>query len=126
MALDRVDAVIVGAGAAGPVIAKELAVAGYHVVLLERGRFYQPSDCRKDDLYNQRTTILGNSFGPDSEGEPRVVVDGQGRERVVLPWEGGYSNNASCVGGGTAVGGCVGGGGTWAGPTPAQLPICVV
>jgi len=101
MALDKVDAVIVGAGAAGPIIAKELAVAGYHVVLLERGKFYQPSDCRKDDLYNQRTTILGNAFGPDNEGEPRVSVDAKGNERVILPWEGGYNNNAACVGGGT-------------------------
>lgn len=101
MALDKVDAVIIGAGAAGPIIAKELAVAGHHVVLLERGKFYQPSDCRKDDLYNQRTTILGNAFGPDSEGEPRVVVDAKGVERVIMPWEGGYNNNAACVGGGT-------------------------
>ena len=101
MALDKVDAVIIGAGAAGPIIAKELAVAGHHVVLLERGKFYQSSDCRKDDLYNQRTTILGNAFGPDSEGEPRVSVDARGNERVILPWEGGYNNNASCVGGGT-------------------------
>ena len=40
------------------------------------------ADCRKDDLRNQRTTILGNAFGPDDEGNPRVLVDERGRERV--------------------------------------------
>jgi hypothetical protein len=45
--------------------------------------------------------VLGNAFGPDDEGNPRVLVDLNGRERVVLPSEGGYSNNAACVGGGT-------------------------
>jgi len=101
MALDRVERRHRGCGRRRTCHRQGTRVAGYHVVLLERGRFYQPSDCRKDDLYNQRTNILGNSFGPDSEGEPRVVVDGKGRERIVLPWEGGYNTNAGCVGGGT-------------------------
>jgi len=70
-------------------------------VLLERGKSYSAADCRKDDLRNQRTTVLGNAFGPDDERNPRVLVDEKGRERVVLASEGGYSNNAACVGGGT-------------------------
>jgi choline dehydrogenase-like flavoprotein len=97
----KVDAVIVGAGAGGGVVAKELAEAGLSVVLLERGRWYTAADCRKDDLRNQRTTVLGNGFGPEDEGNPRVIVDIQGRERIVAPSESGYSNNAACVGGGT-------------------------
>lgn len=100
MALKRVNAVIVGAGAGGGVVAKELATAGLSVVLLERGKWYTAADCRKDDLRNQRTTALGNAFGPDDERNPRVLVDEQG-EHVVLASEGGYSNNAACVGGGT-------------------------
>jgi choline dehydrogenase-like flavoprotein len=99
--MKKVNAVVIGAGAGGGVVAKELAEAGMSVVLLERGRWYSAADCRKDDLRNQRTTVLGNGFGPEDEGNPRVIVDIQGRERVVAPSEGGYSNNAACVGGGT-------------------------
>ena len=55
MALRHVNAVIVGSGAGGGVVAKELATAGLSVVLLERGRWYSAADCRKDDLFNQRT-----------------------------------------------------------------------
>src|ERR1039457_2265591 len=101
MALKRVNAVIVGAGAGGGVVAKELSTAGLSVVLLERGKWYSAADCRKDDLYNQRTQALGARFGPDDERDPRVLVDEQGRATVVVPSDGGYSNNAACVGGGT-------------------------
>jgi choline dehydrogenase-like flavoprotein len=101
MALKHVNAVIVGAGAGGGIVAKELAVAGLSVVLLERGKWYSAFECRKDDLRNQRTTALGNAFGPDDERNPRVFVDGEGREQVVRPSEAGYHNNAACVGGGT-------------------------
>src|SRR4051794_697179 len=110
----KVDAVVIGAGAGGGIVAKELAgaggpggivakelaVAGLQVVLFERGQWVGPNDDRKDDLKNQRTSILGNNSGPEDEGSPRVVVDLQGRERVVAPSQGGYSNNAACVGGG--------------------------
>ncbi len=101
MALKHVNAVIVGSGAGGGVVAKELAAAGLSVVLLERGKWYSAADCRKDDLRNQRTSVLGNGFGPDDERNPRVLVDEKGRELVLAPSEGGYSNNAACVGGGT-------------------------
>ena len=101
MALKHVNAVIVGAGAGGGVVAKELATAGFSVVLLERGKWYSAADCRKDDLFNQRTQVLGAKFGPDEERDPRVLVDPQGRESIVSPSDGGYSNNAACVGGGT-------------------------
>jgi choline dehydrogenase-like flavoprotein len=99
--MKRVNAVVVGAGAAGGVVAKELSVAGLSVVLLERGKWYTASDCRKDDLRNQRTTVLGNAFGPEDDGNPRVWVDAKGVAHTVLPSEGGYQNNAACVGGGT-------------------------
>jgi len=99
--MKRVNAVVIGAGAAGGIVAKELAVAGLSVVLLERGKWYTAADCRKDDLRNQRTTVLGNAFGPEDEGNPRVRVDANGASQIVLPSEGAYSNNAACVGGGT-------------------------
>jgi choline dehydrogenase-like flavoprotein len=99
--MKRVNAVVVGAGAAGGIVARELATAGLSVVLLERGPWYTANDCRKDDLRNQRTTVLGNAFGPEDEGNPRVWVDSRGKASLVLPSEGSYQNNAACVGGGT-------------------------
>jgi len=99
--LKHANAVIVGAGAGGGIVAKELAEAGLSVVLLERGKWYSSFECRKDDLRNQRTPALGNAFGPDDERNPRVLVDAEGREQVVWPSEGAYHNNAACVGGGT-------------------------
>src|SRR5208337_4461518 len=110
MALKHVNAVVVGAGAGGGIVAKELSAAGLSVVLLERGKWYTPFDDRKDDLRNQFVTVLGNAFGPDDERNPRVFVDEHGQEHIVLPsgagtggyanW-GDYNNNAACVGGGT-------------------------
>ncbi len=100
--MKKVDAVVIGAGAGGGVVAKELAVNGLSVVLLERGLWYTANDCRKDDLRNQRSSILGNNTGPDDEGNPRVFVDPSGNERIVLPSRPGYGNNAACVGSGTA------------------------
>ena len=64
MGLKHVNAVVVGAGAGGGIVAKELATAGLSVVLLERGKWHTAFECRKDDLRNQRTWVLGNAFGP--------------------------------------------------------------
>ena len=100
MALQHVHAVIVGAGAGGGVVAKELSTAGLSVVLLERGKWHSAAEFRKDDLCNQRTAALGYAFGPDDDRNPRVLVE-DGKEYILSPSDGGYSNNAACVGGGT-------------------------
>ena len=47
--MKRVNAVVIGAGAAGGIVAKELSTAGLSVVLLERGKWYTAADCRKDE-----------------------------------------------------------------------------
>ncbi len=101
MALKHVNAVVVGAGAGGGVVAKELACAGLSVALLERGKWYTSFDCRKDDLRNQRISYLGAGFGPDNQRFPRVFVDENGKEGIVNPSSGSYNNNAACVGSGT-------------------------
>jgi choline dehydrogenase-like flavoprotein len=101
MSFKHVNAVVIGSGAGGGVVAKELAEAGLNVVVLERGRWVTPDEERKDDLRNQRTTALGAPYGPDEEKEPRVFVDAQGHAEVVWPADGSYNNNAACVGGGT-------------------------
>ncbi len=97
----HVNAIVVGAGAGGGVVAKELAVAGLSVVLFERGGWATYDDHDDDELISQRTTVLGNAFGPDDKRHRRVVVYGDGNPRIVLPSEGAYSNNAACVGSGT-------------------------
>src|SRR5208283_4234101 len=101
MALKHVNAVVIGAGAGGGVVAKELSCSGLSVVLLERGKWYTAFDCRKDDLRNQRTTSLGCGFGPDDERYRRVVVEPDGHHEIVKPSNWAYNNNAACVGGGT-------------------------
>jgi choline dehydrogenase-like flavoprotein len=102
MALPTVNAVVVGSGAGGGVVACQLAEAGLSVVLFERGRWHSASDERKDDLVNQRSFALGVGYGPDEKKNPRVFVDLDGREHIVYPNDHRYSPNAGCVGGGTA------------------------
>ncbi|MBS1829981.1 MAG: GMC family oxidoreductase [Acidobacteria bacterium] len=102
MKLDAVDAVVIGSGAGGGVVAKELATAGLRVALLERGRLQKYSETGHDELRSQRTTVLGNAFGPDDERHVRLIQVGDDKElRETLPSEGSYGNVAACVGGGT-------------------------
>ncbi len=103
----HVNAVVVGAGAAGGIVAKELATAGLSVVVLERGTWQSFDDHDHDDLISQRVTVLGNAFGPDDERHRRVVRRGDGWA-TVLPSEGSYGNNAACIGGGTLSYGAMG------------------
>ncbi len=46
----QVDFLIVGAGAAGGVMAAELSAAGFSVVVLEQGPHHKPEDFRHDEL----------------------------------------------------------------------------
>jgi choline dehydrogenase-like flavoprotein len=97
------DAIVVGSGAAGGIVACVLAEAGKRVLLLERGRELSFADVGRDHLRNQRLAIYGHNAGPEINGNPRVFVDPEGRSRIVRPHELDYHNNAACVGGGTRV-----------------------
>lgn len=97
----HVNAVVVGAGAGGGVMAKELATAGYSVVLFERGEWPVYDKHINDELISQRVQVLGNAYGPDWKKEPRVLIDPEGRERIVSASDGNYSHSAACVGSGT-------------------------
>jgi choline dehydrogenase-like flavoprotein len=47
---DEVDFVVIGAGAAGGVMAKELSDGGFRVVVLEQGPWRRPKDFTHDEL----------------------------------------------------------------------------
>ena len=101
MSNSHVNAIVVGAGAGGGVVAKELSEAGMSVVLFERGDWVPFEAHDTDELVSQRTTVLGNAFGPDDEHYRRVVVNADGSTVTVLPSENDYNNVAACVGSGT-------------------------
>ena len=97
------DVIIVGAGAAGGIVACVLAEAGKRVLLLERGPALSFKEIPRDHLRNQRLSIYGHNAGPALSGNPRVFVDPSGVSRIVKPHELDYHNNAACLGGGTRV-----------------------
>jgi choline dehydrogenase-like flavoprotein len=106
MSHHHVNAVVVGAGAGGGVVAKVLAEAGLSVVLLERGKWYSSHGSVDDELISQRP-VLANAYGPDNERYPRVFEKPDGSTRLVLPSEGNF-NIAACVGSGTLSYGAMG------------------
>jgi len=101
MANKHVNAIVIGAGAGGGIVAKELATNGISVVLFERGEWPNYDEHPNDELISQRTEVLGSPFGPDHIKNPRVITYKGGSKQIVTPIRGGYSNNAACVGSGT-------------------------
>jgi choline dehydrogenase-like flavoprotein len=97
------DAIVIGAGAGGAIVACVLAEAGKQVLLLERGRRLSYAEISSDHLRNHRLALYGHNTGPDLVDNPRVYVDPLGEAHLVQPHEGDYHNNAVCVGAGTRV-----------------------
>jgi choline dehydrogenase-like flavoprotein len=61
---EQVDFVIVGSGAAGGIIAKELSTSGFSVVVLEQGPFRQAADFEHDEFgYWMNGSLTGNDIG---------------------------------------------------------------
>ena len=98
---NHVNAIVVGAGAGGGVVAKELAVGGLSVVLFERGDWPDYDKHINDELISQRVQVLDSAYGPDWEKNPRVFIDNEGNRTVITPEDWRYSHNAACVGSGT-------------------------
>lgn len=80
-----VDFVVVGSGAAGGIMAKELSTAGFSVVVLEQGPFLGPGDFRHDewDITQNEGLVWGRRKGhPQTfrrhESETARIVDGGG------------------------------------------------
>jgi len=65
---DEVDFVIVGSGAAGGVLAKELSTNGFSVVVLEQGPYLRESDFSHDEIKVLREFQLSNNpkFQPNT------------------------------------------------------------
>jgi len=101
--MQQVDAVVVGAGAGGGIVAKELAVAGLRVMLLDRGPSFTASDFGHDELFDsqERWNPHGLRFGPYPGEVQSFRPDSDKPSRVVTPPDGDFSAVARCVGGGT-------------------------
>lgn len=95
MQTDFVDAIVVGSGAGGGVVANVLAQAGIKTVILERGCWATHASDDEDFLSGQRSCILAQGPGPNgARTRPEQAFD-NGRNGVVVP------NNAAVVGSGT-------------------------
>ena len=57
-----IDFVVVGTGASGGVIAKELSVAGYRVLALEQGPYLKERDFAHDELKYVRQWAVSNNY----------------------------------------------------------------
>jgi choline dehydrogenase-like flavoprotein len=100
---DSYDAVIVGAGAGGGVVACVLAEAGWKVLLVERGSWI-PVSAAADHLRNQRASFgYETPAGPPLIGNPRVYDDPVAGPVAVTPDDSRWNNNAMTLGGGTRV-----------------------
>jgi choline dehydrogenase-like flavoprotein len=55
------DFLIVGAGAAGGVVAKELATAEFHVVVLEQGPWLHEQDFQHDEVWANQRRVRGRA-----------------------------------------------------------------
>jgi len=106
--MKHVNAIVVGAGAGGGIVAKELAVNGFSVIVFERGGWPDYDKHINDELISQRVQVLGSAYGPDWVHHPRVALYPDGKRVTVQPDEGRYGNNAACVGSGTVSYGAMG------------------
>jgi choline dehydrogenase-like flavoprotein len=67
-ASDEVDFVVIGAGAAGGVMAKELSVAGFRVVVLEQGPYLKAKDFTHDEI----DVVFRGALVNDTKKQPQT------------------------------------------------------
>ncbi|HLJ46576.1 MAG TPA: NAD(P)-binding protein, partial [Bryobacteraceae bacterium] len=65
---DTVDFVVIGSGAAGGAVAKELSVAGFQVVVLEQGPYLREKDFKHDEIQIRQQ----NPFTNDPKLQPQT------------------------------------------------------
>ena len=90
---EEVDFVIVGSGAAGGVLAKELSTAGFKVVVLEQGRFIPANDFGHDEIANRQEHSLVNNFQRQPQTFRKSLQDKAEKQFSAI--------YGCCVGGGT-------------------------
>lgn len=84
----KTDVVVIGSGAAGAMVAYEMAKAGRDVLVLEAGRYY-PSSQFTEHLGDTMTKIYQDQVGQVNSTADIILVQG------------------ACVGGSTVIGACV-------------------
>ena len=83
---DAVDFVVVGSGAAGGVVARELSRAGLRVVVLEQGPYLTEADFTHDELAVTQGSALTNDMKVSPQtGRPSANVDAM-RCACGRPW----------------------------------------
>ena len=80
----RYDAVIVGLGAVGCILARELAAAGMKVVALDRGTEFADEDFR--DKFDELRFHTRLDISPDMETAPVTWRPDESAEARRLPW----------------------------------------
>ena len=78
---DRVDFLIIGAGAAGGVMAKELSSAGFQVVVLEQGPYLHERDFKHDEF----GTVLQYELTNDPKRQSTTFRRTESEKAVVSP-----------------------------------------
>src|SRR5262249_21156965 len=93
----KVNAIVVGSGAAGGIVAKELAEAGLKVLCLERGKAWTNAQASHDELSGERDIPNTITKLEHIEWNPRSFRVGEDSPLRVGP----VGFNAFSVGGGT-------------------------
>ena len=88
-----VDFIVIGSGAADGAVAKELAVAGFEVVVLEQGPYLRGKDFKHDEV----ATVLLNQLTNDPKRQPQTFRKTE-NEKAKVQFSVGYGRE---IGGGT-------------------------
>ncbi|HWY05465.1 MAG TPA: NAD(P)-binding protein, partial [Candidatus Acidoferrales bacterium] len=88
---DEVDFVIIGSGAAGGVLAKELSTNGFRVVVLEQGAYLTEKDFTHDETKIFAESLLTNKINIHPTTFRKTPQDTAKKQQCVL--------YGSCVGG---------------------------
>lgn len=87
MTAERVDAVIVGLGGVGAILAEKLARAGLRVVGIEKGAHYEDEDFRSK--FDEIRYYARSAIAPQMSTDPITWRATDREEAVVLPWSSG-------------------------------------